>query len=364
MGYEDAPSKGTVTKGIAELSNLADSLIEFIDNPAVKTEELTSINDKVMGFFKLINEANSVELDMENTLRLYNTINSFHKAVSEKYQKLGGKTLMANVGATAVREKGGKETLAHITQLERKAESTWKDIVPSERKAEAFREQVIFRVQNHEIRLYNFGTLLTKKQIGSVKKAMSEMASHFPETIANLKTITIDNVQHDSLEGDEEVYPANGYSPTKDSIELYPRALQAIPHRVVDVPSNLEGTVVHEMAHSLINYGNFASEWTDKLRWDYCKAHPDEWKSQLSPNGKKEIFVNKQTGEMAPEGTFPLHPEQCVSDYAKISINEDFCDSVVAYVYNPILLKRVSSIKFEILQKHDAKLPHPTITTV
>ncbi len=54
-------------------------------------------------------------------------------------------------------------------------------------------------------------------------------------------------------------------------------------------------------------------------------------------------------------GKFPLQPDQCITYYAKIDWNEDLCESMVAYLYDPDLLKETSVGKFNILSKHDIK---------
>ncbi len=118
-------------KGVAALGNFADPLIEFIEKPSVKVEELVNINDSVMEFFRLVNEANTVDLNAEDTLQLYRVVATFHKAVTKKYQKLNGKVLMAEPGDTTVKENGKKMTGASIADLQRKAETGWEHLLKS-----------------------------------------------------------------------------------------------------------------------------------------------------------------------------------------------------------------------------------------
>ncbi len=65
---------------------------------------------------------------------------------------------------------------------------------------------------------------------------------------------------------------------------------------------------------------------------------------------------------MSPQGQFPLQLDQCVTYYAKQNMNEDICDSMVAYIYDPNLLKTISPDKFAILEAHDAKQEKPAVT--
>ncbi|HSV94888.1 MAG TPA: hypothetical protein VLH94_02890, partial [Spirochaetia bacterium] len=67
------------------------------------------------------------------------------------------------------------------------------------------------------------------------------------------------------------------------------------------------------------------------------------------------------TNEMAPMGQFPLQPDKCVTDYAKINIGEDIAESMVAYIYRPKYLKKISPEKYEMLSKHDAKHEKPMV---
>ncbi len=108
MGSEDIPGKVDSAKSFAELSDLTNSLIGFIDKPDVTADELNQINDKVMEFFKLVDKVNSFELDEESKLHLYNTVNTFHKTVKKKYNEIKGKKLMADSKTTNV-NKGGAE---------------------------------------------------------------------------------------------------------------------------------------------------------------------------------------------------------------------------------------------------------------
>jgi hypothetical protein len=50
---------------------------------------------------------------------------------------------------------------------------------------------------------------------------------------------------------------------------------------------------------------------------------------------------------------FPAKPEEYVTHYALLEPEEDICESMVAYMYDPELLQRTSPQKFEILKSKD-----------
>ncbi len=56
---------------------------------------------------------------------------------------------------------------------------------------------------------------------------------------------------------------------------------------------------------------------------------------------------------MALVGEYPLQPEECVTEYATHNIDDDVCESVVAYLFDPELLKRVSPTKYSIIESLD-----------
>lgn len=53
--------------------------------------------------------------------------------------------------------------------------------------------------------------------------------------------------------------------------------------------------------------------------------------------------------------------EQCVTSYAKLSMRDDICESLAAYIHTPEVLKAISLDKFNILQRHDAQQQMPQI---
>lgn len=134
---------------------------------------------------------------------------------------------------------------------------------------------------------------------------------------------------------------------------LEPRAFVDTPHRVSAAP-NFEGALVHELGHQL--YHEFDPEWREKFPWMYVGDDPENW--TFDKSGEKDISklkppVNKTTGDIAIDGRYPAHPKECVTNYARINEHEDICESLVAYLYDPNLLKGVSEDKFNVIAQHD-----------
>lgn len=248
---------------------------------------------------------------------------------------------------------------------DRKEDSAWY-ISEQWRKKGIPTEQIELQIGEKRITVYNFNKdkRFTDEHLKKLCEILKRFAEHFPSVINILRWILLDNKQQRSAFGDETYYPLNGSTQFKwQSFTMQPRGMEFSPHRITKV-TNFEGTLVHELSH-LIDY-DFYDEWTDIVRWkhvtDLKGEERGEWEQRKTPDFDMERFYNKKTGEMAPNGQIPMQPEQCVTNYAKINDFEDFCESMVAFFYDPELLKRVSPEKFEIIQKHDAKKPAPKIT--
>lgn len=223
-------------------------------------------------------------------------------------------------------------------------------------------EQIEVQLGNQHITIYNFNKNkdFTDEHIARTKKVFEELGSRFPQILDSIRWILIDDIPHPSAFGDPEKYPWNG-SAKSDwlSFILLPRGLELTPHRI-EKASNFEGTLIHETTHLIA--ATFEKEWREKFKWDHCGFHSNEWESRYAPDGKWLAFFNRKTGEMAPQWQFPLQPEQCINYYAKQNEAEDICESMVAYIYDPELLKRVSPEKFNILQRHDVQQSKPNVT--
>lgn len=222
-------------------------------------------------------------------------------------------------------------------------------------------EQLELIINDRQITVcnYNREKPFTDRHINRAKEVFGQLAARFPQILNEVRWLLIDNVQPPSLLGDDELYPTNGVATREHQVfRLMPRGMELFPHRI-EATSNFEGTLVHESAHLI--WDEFEDEWREKFRWEYCFDHKDDWEFGLTKAGERK-WLNKQTGEMSPQGEFPLQPDKCVNFYARQNAKEDICESLVAYVYDPELLKRVSPEKFGILQRHDAKQETPDIS--
>lgn len=247
------------------------------------------------------------------------------------------------------------EELAEV--VKRKRES--KDWFLSEywRKKGVPQEQIEFQVGEKPISVYNYSQEqpFTDEHMARMQKALGELSSRFPQVTDKIRWILIDDIAQASGFGDPEKYPLNGEAMSQwQAFKFLPRGMELIPHRVAET-TNFEGTFVHEVLHLVDS--DFVNEWLDKFKWEWCIDYPDEWETRPTPDGTDKKFFNKESGEVSPSGQFSLQPAKCVSYYATQNVDEDICDSAVAYVYNPELLKSVSEDKYNILEKHDRRNP-------
>ncbi len=234
-------------------------------------------------------------------------------------------------------------------------------------------EQIEFIVDNQPLTIYNYNKEqpFTEEHLQAMQRVLQKLGSHFPQVLNQLRWILIDNTEKLSGYGDPAKYPINGTAIRRwQTFKLYARGMDLAPHRVT-AATNFEGTVVHESAHLIQD--EFKQEWDENYQWAECGDYSpigkqwgkggDDWEIKPTPDGQEQAFFNTKTGEMAPQGIFPLQPEECVTFYAKINSNEDKCESVVAYLYDPQLLESVSMKKFSILKNHDAQQPQPEVTS-
>lgn len=219
-------------------------------------------------------------------------------------------------------------------------------------------EQFEFTFGNgKQITLYNFNKELsfTPEHERQATAVLGLLASRFPKALEKIRWILIDDHQGPSGLGDNELYPTNGSGmPQWHAFLFRPRGLELIRHRV-SAATNFEGTLAHELTHLFED--DFRREWQEHFRWALCDNNHEDWESRTPPTGAGKRWFNKHTGEMAPQGQFPLQPEKCINYYAKINVAEDICESMVAYLYDPESLKKISPEKYEILARHDAHGP-------
>jgi len=193
-------------------------------------------------------------------------------------------------------------------------------------------EQVEFFINDKNITFYNFNKEkeLSEIHIEKIKNVFKEMTERFPGSLNNIDWVLIDDVQQPSLSGDEK-FPLNGLA-DKDRrcLKIMPRAMDIDKTHRVEGVLNFEGTLAHEIGHFIEDI--FLEEWRKYYQWR-----------------------EKREGEIAPGNKYPVQPDECIDDYAKKDMQEDICDSLVAYIYNPQRLKEISPTKFSIIESIENK---------
>jgi len=168
------------------------------------------------------------------------------------------------------------------------------------------KEQVIINLGDIEFSIYNFGEQLSSEQIEQIKSIFLLFSSFKnSKMFEKVKAVLIDDVQ---LINQNTGEAANGYGAGDKAIKLYPNAFKLIEHRVSGV-SNLEGTVIHELSHSIGS--EFEKEWSERFGWKQRKN------AEKLPNG---LYSTEYNNDL----------DKCVTEYAKINSKEDICESMVA----------------------------------
>ena len=192
------------------------------------------------------------------------------------------------------------------------------------------KEQYEIALQNNAVSIYNFGEPLTPEQQDEFRQTISLLSQiQSGKLIEKTKYIVIDNLRWKNPNTGEEL---NGFSNTEtsDYIMLTPAGTQLSPHRIKET-SNLKGTLIHELCHTLGRDNVLVSAWRKKFGWQFCPPRD-------LPGGHRSIEINSQ-------------PEKCITDYAQISAKEDISESMVAALAAPETLdpERLAFIKDNIL---------------
>lgn len=169
------------------------------------------------------------------------------------------------------------------------------------------------RVGLNEIGIYNFGEVLRDDQKAQIENALHDYAEIQNDVLGKINSILIDDIQYAN---ENTGMPLNGRGGAIDgAIKVYPAALEG-NHRIEGV-SNLEGTIIHELSHSISV--DLRNKWLKEFDWE-----------------------NLETPTPLPGGgtryQIPKDPSRCVTEYAQISVAEDVCESMVAYLKNPKIL--------------------------
>lgn len=185
------------------------------------------------------------------------------------------------------------------------------------------KEQISIKIDDLSIELYNYGKELTPSQIDEAKMILSKFAQvSIPDQKSKVKYIAISDKDELNENNDED---KRGFA-FRDSkmIALYPRAMSPEPHRIPNT-SSFAGTLAHEFGHIYAESNDeFTNAWMKKFGW------------KVLPGTEEAVSVSKQIKEMFKTE----EPERCITDYAKLSPNEDICESLSAIINNPAVLDK------------------------
>lgn len=215
-------------------------------------------------------------------------------------------------------------------------------------------------VGGSDVTVVNFNDHIDfQNYLDRTQTTLEDFQKRFPQAKGKLRWILIRDTQPPPL---HDEFPANGKTVAdarEGTMILEPRAFEDVPHRVSKA-ANLEGTLVHEMGHQIQK--EFDVEWREHFPWLYAVDDPDNWifdKSGEKDISKLKFPINKNSGRVAYRGLYPRFPEQCVTDYARLSSNEDVCESIVSYMFDPEYLKSVSPQKYDMVGRHTTDLEVP-----
>lgn len=199
-------------------------------------------------------------------------------------------------------------------------------------KKKEIKEKFIIEDGKINIELYNYYQNLSIDKLEEIKKVITIFSNlKDQEPINKTKYFLIDNNQLKNPYTNEDM---NGYGGDKDSaIKLYPAAINKSHHRIPNT-SNLTGTLIHELAHSLSI--DIKNKWKKKFSWRLLEK-------PIKAKGGAYKYYEVQ------------EPKRCISEYAKFHPDEDLCDSLVAAITCPNLLdkERLDFINNNILVKNE-----------
>jgi len=204
------------------------------------------------------------------------------------------------------------------------------------------KEQFDVAFEGRRLEVANFSDVsLTKDQLEELQRIIAEFSQiKDGEVFDKVKSICVDNLQPIDPETKEGV---NGMGAEKDDgiVKLYPRALKPISHRVEGV-SNFAGTVIHELAHA-VETSETQVEWRERFEWLLNSDKIGELRKlglmeKLKSTPQKDwVNLHPDIWNLVRFWTI-MQPERCVTDYAKLSPEDDFAESMVAALRNPDLL--------------------------
>lgn len=203
-------------------------------------------------------------------------------------------------------------------------------------------------INGHEIRLVNYDEKFefTPTHEAELTDFITRADTLNPQLMGRFKRLIFYDEQPPSRYKDETKFPSNGTNMEDGSIVLFKRGHQTdIRHRTGKI-SNFQGTIAHECFHFLNN--DYKDMWKEAFGWHSFREFPDDW--EFEEGFFKNTHRNKKTGWIAYEGQFTLHPEQCVTDYSKITWDDDFADSGVVALFEPEKLNEICPQKLTFIK--------------
>lgn len=179
------------------------------------------------------------------------------------------------------------------------------------------REQFVVKTPKGTLHIFNFNPkALSDEQLRELLETVSSFLNVKGGLLfEKVEFVLIDDLQVINPNTGED---GNGYGlQAAKAIQLYPRALADIPHRVSHV-SNFQGTLIHEFTELLTN--EIQKEWKEKFFRDA------EFPITL-PGGTQTIEI-------------PIDKSRCVTQYATYRVRDDISDSMVALIKQPNLLDK------------------------
>ena len=169
------------------------------------------------------------------------------------------------------------------------------------------------------IEIFNFGKELEDWQVEEITNAIRNYNTTKDYNVfGKVHYILVDNEQPINPRTNQ---PMNGYGELGigEAIILYPSALEQKDHRVPKV-SNLEGTVIHELSHT-IAVDTLIDDWRKIFGWTKLE------KPEKLAGG---FYQTEKSSNL----------ERCITDYAQTAADEDICESMVGALKNPDALDK------------------------
>ncbi len=185
----------------------------------------------------------------------------------------------------------------------------------------------------HSIDVLNYcdEVAVSEAQLELITFALADYQYHFPEAVTKINAITVSDRLPKSSYGNEAKFPklADSFI-DQGMIALTPHAINAAEYHngQLKISEPLVATIAHELTHFV----------TDEFEEDWKSRAGTKWEYLQDENGVRELVP-------------VVGGERCVTDYARKSPEEDICESVVAFMYDPESLRKTSNVKFKIVQK-------------